>query len=246
MSVSLGGFLSSVTVHTTTSAFLLAFPALFSIVNPFGAALIFAQATEGRSKTEIQALARLVSFYSFMLMIVSLWFGGAVLAFFGITVSALRVAGGLVVAVSAWELLQRPENTEARKERQALQDGRTVQAPNWSDSAFFPLAMPFTVGPGTIAVAIALGSSSPVEASPWAYGVGISLGAVGVVLLVWVAYSSAEKLVTMLGVTGTRIVSRLAALVLLCIGVQIMAAGVQGFAVDIWQHMTRVGPTARG
>jgi multiple antibiotic resistance protein len=69
---------------------------------------------------------------------------------------------------------------------------------------------------------------------------------VGVVLLVWVAYSSAEKLVTMLGVTGTRIVSRLAALVLLCIGVQIMAAGVQGFAVDIWQHMTRVGPTARG
>ena len=50
----------------------------------------------------------------------------------------------------------------------------------------------------------------------------------------------------MLGVTGTRIVSRLAALVLLCIGVQIMAAGVQGFAVDIWQHMTRVAPTARG
>jgi multiple antibiotic resistance protein len=76
--------------------------------------------------------------------------------------------------------------------------------------------------------------------------VGISLGAVGVVLLVWVAYSSAEKLVTMLGVTGTRIVSRLAALVLLCIGVQIMAAGIQGFALDIWQHMTRAVPAARG
>ncbi len=160
----LGGFFSSGAVHTTTAAFLLAFPALFSIVNPFGAALIFAQATEGRSKTEIQALARLVSFYSFMLMIVSLWFGGAVLAFFGITVSALRVAGGLVVAVSAWELLQKPENTEARKERQALQDGRTVQNPNWSESAFFPLAMPFTVGPGTIAVAIAL--ARPVRLRP--------------------------------------------------------------------------------
>ena len=233
------GVFSSAAVHTTTSAFLLAFPALFSIVNPFGAALIFAQVTEGRSQTEIQALARLVSFYSFMLLIVSLWFGGAVLAFFGITVSALRVAGGLVVAVSAWELLQRPESNEARKERQALQDGRTVQTPNWSDSAFFPLAMPFTVGPGTIAVAIALGSTNPVDSSPWAYGVGISLGAVGVVLLVWVAYSSAEKLVTMLGVTGTRIVSRLAALVLLCIGVQIMAAGIQGLPLALSQTIVR-------
>ena len=104
---------------STLAAFLLAFPALFSIVNPFGAALIFAQATAGRSQTEIMGLSRLVSFYSFMLLMVSLWFGSMVLSLFGITVNALRVAGGLVVAVRAWDLLNSPENVEAQKEKQA-------------------------------------------------------------------------------------------------------------------------------
>ncbi|MFP2871467.1 MarC family protein [Acetobacter tropicalis] len=224
-------------VATATTSFLLAFPALFSIVNPLGASLIFAQATTGRSRREILALAKLVAFYSFVLMLVSIWLGGKVLVFFGITVSALRVAGGLVVAVRAWNLLQSPESMEAKKEKQALQGGKTVMSPNWSDSAFFPLAMPFTVGPGTIAVAIALGSGCPAGESFLAYEMGITIAAVCVVLIVWAAYSGSEKLVSMLGVTGTRIVSRLAALVLLCIGVQILAAGVQGFAVEIWQHM---------
>ena len=223
---------------STLAAFLLAFPALFSIVNPFGAALIFAQATAGRSQTEIMGLSRLVSFYSFMLLMVSLWFGSMVLSLFGITVNALRVAGGLVVAVRAWDLLNSPENVEAQKEKQALQDGRTVMAANWADSAFFPLAMPFTVGPGTIAVAIALGSGAPHDQSFIAYGIGISLAAIGVVALIWAAYSSSEKMVSMLGVTGTRIVSRLAALVLLCIGVQILAAGAQGFITDIWANLS--------
>lgn len=73
--------LSGNVIRTAASSFLLAFPALFSIVNPFGAALIFAQASAGRSQQEIMALARLVSFYSFMLVIVSLWLGSIVLAF---------------------------------------------------------------------------------------------------------------------------------------------------------------------
>lgn len=227
--------------RVATTSFLLAFPALFSIVNPLGAALIFAQATAGRSQKEIFALARLVAFYSFVLMVVSIWCGSKVLVFFGVTVNALRVAGGTVVAVRAWDLLQSPESIEAQKEKQALQGGKTVMSPNWSDSAFFPLAMPFTVGPGTIAVAIALGSGCPPGSSFLAYEGGITIAAVCVVLIVWLAYSGSEKLVSMLGVTGTRIVSRMAALVLLCIGVQILAAGVQGFVVDIWQHIKAAG-----
>ncbi|OUI95388.1 membrane protein [Acetobacter indonesiensis] len=230
-------FLTQGALPVATTSFLLAFPALFSIVNPLGASLIFAQVTGGRSRREILALAKLVAFYSFMLMLVSIWLGGKVLVFFGVTVSALRVAGGLVVAIRAWNLLQSPETMEAQKQKQASQGGKTVMAPNWSDAAFFPLAMPFTVGPGTIAVAIALGSGCPPGDSFLAYEMGITVAAVCVVLIVWAAYSGSEKLVSLLGITGTRIVSRMAALVLLCIGVQILAAGVQGFAIDIWKHM---------
>ena len=81
-------FLQGSAISSATVAFLLAFPALFSIVNPFGASLIFAQATAGRSQREILALSRLVAFYSFMIILISVWLGGKVLVFFGITVSA--------------------------------------------------------------------------------------------------------------------------------------------------------------
>ena len=100
-------------------AFLLAFPALFSIVNPIGAALIFSQVMADRTHEERALLARRVGAYSLMVLLVSLWAGSYVLNFFGITLGALRVAGGLVVAIRAWSLLTAPEVQEARKEQQA-------------------------------------------------------------------------------------------------------------------------------
>jgi multiple antibiotic resistance protein len=74
-------------------AFLLVFPALFSIVNPFGAALIFSQVMVDRIHEERTVLARRVGAYSLAVLLVSLWASAYVLNFFGITLGALRVAG---------------------------------------------------------------------------------------------------------------------------------------------------------
>lgn len=213
-------------------SFLLAFPALFSIVNPLGASIIFLQATGERSRVERATIARTVALYSFVLLLASVWIGSAVLSFFGVTINALRVSGGMVVAVRAWAMLQSPETTEARREKQALEAGRPITSPQWSDIAFFPLTMPFTVGPGSIAVAITL-SSGDAGSHFLSYSTGISLAAGVVAITVWIAYAYAERLTEILGVTGTRILSRLAALILLCIGVQIAAGGVIGFARDV-------------
>src|SRR5947209_8287314 len=87
------------------NSFLIAFPALFSIVNPVGGALIYSQVTADRAHAERVMLAWRVAGYSTGVMLVSLWAGAALIGFFGVTLSALRVAGGLVVAVRAWELL---------------------------------------------------------------------------------------------------------------------------------------------
>jgi small neutral amino acid transporter SnatA (MarC family) len=92
------------------NAFLLGFPALFSIVNPLSGAFIFGGVTEGRPIDERCRLARQVAIYSLLVMMVALWAGSFVLAIFGITLAALRVAGGVVVALTAWELLNRPEH----------------------------------------------------------------------------------------------------------------------------------------
>jgi len=101
-------------------AFLLGFPALFSIVNPISGAFIFREVTAGRTAEDRAALARLVAGYSLIVMVVALWAGSFVLSFFGITLAALRVAGGLVVALSAWDLLNSPERRENRRHNRAL------------------------------------------------------------------------------------------------------------------------------
>jgi multiple antibiotic resistance protein len=204
--------------------FLLALSALFSIVNPIGAALIFSQVTADRSRAERAMLARKIGLYSALVMLCALWAGAAILNFFGVSLAALRIAGGLIVTANAWVLLQAPERNEDRKQEQASQSVGTDEV------AFFPLTMPFTTGPGTIAVAIALGSNLPVGQPGYAaFVLGASLAATVIALGVWVAYAWADTLVSLLGQARARIMSRLAAFLLLCVGTQITLNGIRDF-----------------
>lgn len=201
--------------------FLLAGSALFSIINPMGGALIFAQVTSDRSHTDRIALARRIGLYSAIVMLTALWLGAYLLAFFGITIAALRIAGGLVVATTGWRLLTAPEQNEDRKQAQA--DG----ARGAEDVAFFPLTMPLTTGPGTISVAIALGANRPAEgAALGVFVIGVSLAALAIAVAIWLAYSWADWITDLIGSSGVRIIGRLAAFILLCVGVQITLNGV--------------------
>src|ERR1700760_3524412 len=97
------------------AAFLLAFPALFSIINPIGGALIFSEVTGGRAHAERTKLAGAGGPYSFCVLLPSILAGSYVLNFFGITLGALRVAGGIVVAIAAWRLLMSAEQEHTRR-----------------------------------------------------------------------------------------------------------------------------------
>ena len=211
------------------AAFLLAFPALFSIVNPIAIAFIFEVMVRDLTRAERVLIAARVAVYSTSIMLGALWFGAAILNFFGVSIEALRVAGGIVIIFTALELLLQPERKESRKQEQASDTDRAV-----TDRAFFPLTMPLTTGPGTISVAIALGAERP---GPWAdrllfYG-GVSVAAVLMGLVIWGVYWSADRLARLLSVSVQRIISRLSAFLLLCVGVQIMINGVGGVALVI-------------
>lgn len=211
-------------MHDATQNFLLAFSALFSIVNPIGGALIFAQITADRSHAERVGLARRIGFYSALIMLGALWVGAEILGFFGISIAALRLAGGLVVAFFAWQLLQAPEQREGKKQEQAL------PAKGVEDVAFFPLTMPFTTGPGTISVAVALGSNLPAgKAEHIAHVAGASMATLAMAVVIWLAYASADRIALLLGRSGVQVVSRLMAFLLLCIGVQIILSGAADF-----------------
>jgi multiple antibiotic resistance protein len=223
--------------NSVLGAFLLAFPALFSIVNPIGASLIFSNVTQGRSHAERLSLAKRISWYSLMILLGSLLLGGYILNFFGISLAALRIGGGLVVAIRAWGLLTQPEEHEDRKQTDA-----DPAASGQSDVAFFPLTMPFTTGPGSIAVAIALASERPASGEGVvSFFVGISLAAVLVCALVWIFYRSSDRVLAFLGQSGARVLTRLVAFLLLCIGVQILSNGAQDMLRPLLQPVMHAG-----
>jgi len=206
------------------AALLLAFPALFSIVNPIAGAFIFREATADRTHGERVKLARRVGLYSLLVMLVALWAGSYVLALFGVTIAALRIAGGIVLALFAWELLGAPEKREGRKQEQAADAGPAVA----DDVAFFPLTLPFTTGPGTIAVAVALGAGHSGMGGAWAgFYAGTGLAAAAMAGAIWLTYANADRLSDLLGRTGSKTVTRLSAFLLFCIGVQMLITGVE-------------------
>ena len=208
------------------AAFLLGYPALFSIVNPLSGAFIFRELTAHREAGERAMLARRVGTYALVVMVLALWAGSFVLAFFGITLAALRVAGGLVVAMSAWSLLNSPDKRD-RGSPPDIED----------DIALFPLTIPITTGPGTISVAVALGSAHP-SALPDAFWffAGMTAAATALALTIWITYRSADRVARLMGPSGSRTVTRLAAFLLLCIGVQILIAGVEDVLGPLFAH----------
>jgi multiple antibiotic resistance protein len=218
--------MNPIPVESVIGAFLLAFPALFSIVNPIGSALIFHQVTSARTRADRHEMAARIAVYALIVLLASLWLGGYVLVFFGVSLNALRIAGGLVVFSAAWTLLMQPEVHEQRKAVSA----EPAHAPEADDIAFFPLTMPLTTGPGAISVVVALSSQRPATGGILSFFAGASLAAICIAVVIWLCYRSSDSVTDLLGPGGARVVSRLIAFILLCVGVQIVVTGITGVA----------------
>lgn len=204
--------------------FLLAFGALFSIVNPLSGAFIFFGATREIEQRVRAQVSRWVAIYAFCIVTASLYVGAYVLSFFGITIPVLRVAGGIVVALSGWSMLSAPDATEQR--RSETPAPRSTDVPP-SRLAFYPLTMPLTTGPGTISVAISIGAGRPsgFHASSVAFFIQTLAAVALLALLVYVAYRNSSRLAGFIGPTGTTIIVRLSAFLLFCIGIQVLWNG---------------------
>jgi multiple antibiotic resistance protein len=210
--------------EAAVTTFLLAFVALFSIVNPMSGTFIFFGATRDLDPRVRSQVARWVAIYAFCIVAVSLYVGAYVLSFFGVSIPVLRVAGGIVVAMSGWRMLNEPDATEQR--RSETPSPRSIDVPP-SRLAFYPLTMPLTTGPGTISVAISLGASRPrgLNAATLEYFVQTLAAVALLALLVYAAYRNSARLASLMGATGTTIVVRLSAFLLFCIGIQVLWNG---------------------
>ena len=202
--------------------FLLVLAALFPVVNPPGSALVFLGLTRGTTPEIRRILAGRVARNSFFVLVCSLLLGALILEFYGISIPVLRVAGGFIVAVAGWRLL----SEGSHKELEASANGVSRTDP--LDQAFYPLTLPLTTGPGTIAVVISLGLSraSYTNSTDEILFVLASLLAVAVIAVtIFICFAYADRVQRLLGPGGTDIAVRLSAFILFCLGVQILWSG---------------------
>ena len=201
---------------------LIAVAALLPIVNPLGGAPIYLANTVDLTADQHGELARRVARNCALLLLGWLLLGAYVLDFFGLSIPIVQVAGGFVVCSIAWSLLQAPDAAPPLQD----ESRRVLTSADLRRRAFYPLTMPLTVGPGSISVAIALGATqSHLARSDIVVGIAHVFAVVIVAIAVFLCYRYADRILRRLGDTGTVVVTRMSAFILLCIGVQILWNG---------------------
>lgn len=228
--------LSSLTVAEIVEAeinflqyFLGAFAAIFPMVNPFSTMPLFLSLTAGMSEASRRRQAMKASILAAVMMLIVLFIGGAVLHFFGISLGALRIAGGLIVAYIGFRMLF-PTATPAPTTPQGH-----VKEESEMDFSFMPLAFPSLVGAGSMAVVMSMtthvGDIDVAEHKLYAYTV-VSAAILAVAAVTWLVLRTSTRLVHFFGDRGLDAMTRVMGLLLVCIGVQFVATGVQNFVQE--------------
>ncbi|HSG91797.1 MAG TPA: MarC family NAAT transporter [Pseudomonadales bacterium] len=192
--------------------------ALLPIANPISTAPIFVTLTRGYSKQRRLQQARMACVWMATILIVSLLAGALILEFFGVSLPALRFAGGLVVAQIGLGMMRSEPASQADLSAESAAEVRHM-----ADISFTPLAMPMLSGPGSIAVTISMATEVDRPAEYLAVAIGIVVVA-GIALLV---LRGATRVGAFLGVTGLDALNRLMGFLLICIGVQFMGTAIQ-------------------
>jgi multiple antibiotic resistance protein len=196
---------------------LLVVGALFPVVNPLGNTPIFLSLTRGLSGHGRAKLAWTIAVNGLVLMVASIFIGTHILGFFGISLPVVQVGGGLVVVSTGWSLLRHSDDDDATEDAK-----RPCNDANYMRQAFYPLTLPLTVGPGSIAVAITVGANRT-EGSEWRWPLitGLLIGAFVIAASIYMSYRFAERIAAALGDAAMNVVIRLSSFILVCIGVQI-------------------------
>lgn len=201
--------------------FLTALVTLIVIIDPLGTAAVFGALTGGMEKAASLNIARKAVFTGAGVLLFFGLVGAWLLTQLGITLDAFRIAGGLLLFVTAFRMLM------GHHDQQDINKDNTVYSDR-SDIAIFPLAIPLLSGPGCITAIILL------------MGKADTYGEKGLVLLAmvlavgsaYIAMAAVERLKKLLGAGGIQIIARLMGILLAALAIQFIADGARGFAVE--------------
>ncbi len=197
-----------------------AFVTLFVVIDPIGLAPLFVALTQGMNAKQRRRIALRACAVAFAVLTLFTLAGEAVLTFIGISMPAFRIAGGLLLFLTALEMLF--ERRSKRREDRNDETGETD-----ADPSVFPLAIPLIAGPGAIATVILLAGQQP----GWP-GAGIVLGITAVVIaMVYTLFEAAGLMERVLGRTGIVVVTRVLGMLLAALSVQFVLDGLRAYWV---------------
>jgi len=211
---------------------LFALAGVLPIINPLASAPVFVDFTRGLNDSGRARLAWRIGKNAALLLAGAMLIGSYLLNFFGVSLPVVRVAGGMVVASIAWRMLhaQQGASEDTTHMAQSLNEDRV------RIKAFYPLTFPLTCGPGSIAVAIAIGASLHTRRNVTETMANIAGGLAAAVLLgmlVALTFRYAGRVLQRLGETGQIVFLRLMAFMLLCVGVEIIWDGARALLTGI-------------
>ena len=194
------------------------FVTLFVIVDPIGLTPLFAAMTQDMKIKVRRQIATRAIIVAFFILVAFALFGDAILSFAGISMPAFRIAGGILLFITALDMLfeRRTKRREGQKDEE-LRD----------DPSVFPLAIPLIAGPGSIATVILLAGNTNVENSLiWTFGV-----IAAVLSSVFAMFLTAPLIQRALGKTGINVTTRLLGMLLAALAVQFVIDGIADFGL---------------
>ncbi len=194
-----------------TDIFLHALTSYFVVIDPIGTALIFHGLTTGCERAYAKRMALRSTMIAAAIVLVSAFFGQALLTKLGISIEALRVSGGLLLFITAFNMVTKGET------------GKKWESGEEVDISVFPMSIPLLSGPGCLTVTILLFSQTPTVSG----SLSLVIAVLVIYLLTYLALSSANRVKDLIGRTGDDILRRLLGVILAALAIQFIADGVR-------------------
>lgn len=191
------------------------FGVIFAIIDPFGYVPIFLSLTAGDSEAQRRKMIKKACLTAFIVLTLSTFVGQQILSFFGISIPALQISGGLILLIIGFEMMKVLPVVEKLSQKEETESTRK------EDISIVPLAIPMLSGPASIATVIVLSSQSKSLAD---YPVIISCILV-TLLITYLVLRSSTRLIKIIGVTGLNVMTRVMGLLLCAIAIQYVING---------------------
>ena len=194
---------------------------LLAIINPVSSAVLFATMAGAYSTRVQQQMANQSASAILIILLVCAWLGNLLLQMLGITVPMLQAAGGLILLRYGLRMVTDEETKLTENEKEAIEE---VPERLWKTLAVVPLAIPGTVGAGTITTVVIQATTY----ATWAGLATISAVAIATSLIMWITFRSAGPIARQMGPISLNIITRVMGILVTATAFGMLARGVAG------------------